>query len=58
MIVFNHTSKRSMKNSVTFISASIFSCDNEAQKRQKFILFVVFRVFSFSDDAELGIKCR
>lgn len=38
LIVYNHTSKRSMKNSVTFISVSVFSCDNGAQKRQKFIL--------------------
>lgn len=42
MIVNNLSSKRSMKNSVTFISISFFSYDNGPQKRQKFIPLETF----------------
>lgn len=46
MIVYNHTSKRSMKNSVTFISASIFSCDNGAHNSKNSFYLRDFRVLA------------
>lgn len=45
-----------MKNSVTFISASIFPSDNGAQKRQKFNLCEGLELVF--DDEEFGIKFR
>lgn len=45
-----------MKNSVTFISASVFSSDNGAQKRQKLNLCEGFRAQLFFDDEDFRFK--
>lgn len=52
MIVFNHTSKRSMKNSVTFISASSVRRDKRAQNGKN---RSIQRLFGCDRD-ERGIK--